>query len=94
MLAFAAVMYSAAAFAQSSAPPAAVALKPATEAKSAKPAKTSNASKTKKIVARGSIAGRLEACQDIDDGTKGRLDCYDEVIKPAPKTTIWDRART
>lgn len=84
MLALAAVMYSAAALAQSSALPAADAQKPAAEAKSAKPAKTN---KTKKTVEKGSIAGRLEACQDIEDGTKGRLDCYDEVIKPAPKPT-------
>jgi hypothetical protein len=81
-LALAAMLYSAAALAQSSAPPAdaakpAVEAKPAAEAKAAKPAKTSKA--------KGSIAVRLEACQDIDDGTKGRLDCYDEVIKPAPK---------
>jgi hypothetical protein len=77
MLAFAAILYSAAAFAQTSAPPAdqppAEAVKPATPAKQAKV-------KTPK----GSIAVRLQACQDIEDGTKGRLDCYDEVIKPAP----------
>jgi hypothetical protein len=77
MLALALVLYSAAALAQSSAPPAnqpeAAKSKPAKEAK----AKTSSA--------KGSIAVRLQACQDIDDGTKGRLDCYDEVLKPAPK---------
>ena len=32
-----------------------------------------------------SIAGKLQACLDIDDGTKERLTCYDEVIAPAPK---------
>ena len=85
MLALAAVMYSAAAFAQSSSPPAADAQKPTAEAKSAKPARASKTSKMKKVAAQGSIAGRLDACQDIEDGTKGRLDCYDEVIKPAPK---------
>lgn len=77
MLAFAAVMVSAAALAQSSAPRPANTEKPAAEAKPAKPARTKKA--------KGSIAVRLEACQDIEDGTKGRLDCYDEVIKPAPK---------
>jgi len=76
MLAFAAVLYSAAALAQSSAPPPADAEKPAAEAKSAKPAK--------KPAAKGAIAVRLQACQDIEDGTKGRLDCYDAVIKPEP----------
>jgi hypothetical protein len=78
MLAFAAVLYSAAALAQSSAPPAAE--QPAAEGKAAKAQKT-----TPKGSAKGSIAVRLQACQDIEDGTKGRLDCYDEVIKPAPK---------
>src|SRR5690349_15809951 len=77
MLAFAAILYSSAALAQTSAPPAAPADKPAAEAKPAKAAK--------KPAAKGSIAVRLQACQDIEDGTKGRLDCYDEVIKPAPK---------
>ena len=85
-LALAAMLYSAAALAQSSAPPPEAAKpaveaketnQPATEAKSAKSAKTPKA--------KGSVASRLEACEDIEDGTKGRLDCYDDVIKPAPK---------
>jgi ribosomal protein L14 len=33
-----------------------------------------------------SIAVRLQACLEIEDGSKGRLDCYDAVIKPKPKT--------
>ena len=77
MLAFAAVLYSAAALAQSNAPPA-DAETPAAEAKSAKPAKAKTAAKG------GAVAPRLQACQDIEDGTKGRLDCYDAVIKPEP----------
>ena len=32
-----------------------------------------------------SIAARLQACLEIEDGSKGRLDCYDAVIKPQPK---------
>src|SRR4051812_8837600 len=32
-----------------------------------------------------SIAARLQACLDIDDATKERLNCYDAVITPAPK---------
>jgi hypothetical protein len=32
-----------------------------------------------------SIAGKLQLCLGIDDGTKGRLDCYDAVIPPKPK---------
>ena len=31
-----------------------------------------------------STAARLQACLDIEDGTKGRLDCYDAVITPKP----------
>jgi hypothetical protein len=31
-----------------------------------------------------SIAKRLQACLEIDDGTKGRLDCYDAVFAPKP----------
>jgi hypothetical protein len=31
-----------------------------------------------------SIAKKLQACLDIDDGTKGRLDCYDAVFPPKP----------
>jgi len=79
MLAFAAVLYSAAALAQSSAPPADDADKPAAEAKPAKPAKA-----PKTAAKAGSIAVRLQSCQEIEDGTKGRLDCYDAVIKPEP----------
>ena len=82
-LALAVMLYSAAARAQSSAPPPADAANPAVEAKPAVAAKSAKPAKTPK--AKGSIAVRLEACQDIEDGTKGRLDCYDEVIKPAPK---------
>ena len=32
-----------------------------------------------------SVATRLQSCQDIDDQTKERLSCYDEVLKPVPK---------
>ena len=32
-----------------------------------------------------STAVRLQACLEIDDGTKDRLNCYDGVIPPAPK---------
>lgn len=31
-----------------------------------------------------SMASRLQACLDVDDGTKERLDCYDAVIAPKP----------
>jgi hypothetical protein len=31
-----------------------------------------------------SIAQRLQACLEIDEGTKGRLNCYDAVFPPKP----------
>ena len=34
--------------------------------------------------AKQSIAARLQGCLEIDDGTKGRLDCYDAVFPPKP----------
>ena len=78
ILAFVAVFYSAAVFAQAASAPAAADKPPASE----KPAKEA---KAKTSSTKGSIAVRLQSCQDIEDGTKGRLDCYDEVLKPAPK---------
>jgi hypothetical protein len=73
-LALVAALCSATAFAQS-APPPKVGDKPLMQVKPSKaaPAKSQ------------SIAVRLQACLDIDDGTKERLDCYDAVIKPQPK---------
>ncbi|QPF82353.1 hypothetical protein IC762_21595 [Bradyrhizobium genosp. L] len=32
-----------------------------------------------------SVAQKLQACGDVDDGTKDRLNCYDEIFKPQPK---------
>jgi hypothetical protein len=31
-----------------------------------------------------SIAAKLQACLEIDDETKGRLDCYDAIFPPKP----------
>jgi hypothetical protein len=31
-----------------------------------------------------SIAAKLQACLEIDDETKGRLDCYDVIFPPKP----------
>ncbi len=47
--------------------------KPAAGKKSEKPAKPQ------------SVAQKLQVCQDIDDGTKDRLACYDTIFKPEPK---------
>jgi hypothetical protein len=67
-----AVLCSAAAFAQ--AEPPTVAGKPLVQVRS-----HNEAAKPQ------SIAGKLQLCLGIDDGTKGRLDCYDAVIAPKPK---------
>jgi hypothetical protein len=32
-----------------------------------------------------SVAQKLQACQEIDDATKERLVCYDEIFAPQPK---------
>ena len=32
-----------------------------------------------------SVAQKLQACQDIDDATKERLQCYDAIYAPQPK---------
>ena len=90
ILALVAVLYSAAAFAQTDTPM--VGDKPLVQVK------PKGASKgTKEAAAKGkpeaaapkdkpqSTAVKLQACLDIDDGTKERLNCYDEVIKPEPK---------
>jgi hypothetical protein len=72
-LALVLVLYSATALAQGSPPTVGekplVQVKPGKEAAKAKPK---------------SIAGKLLACLEIDDGTKGRLDCYDAIFPPKP----------
>jgi hypothetical protein len=86
ILALVMVLYSGAAIAQSTAPgqgtapaagaPPTVGGKPLVQVKpaAAKPAASSHLP----------IAKRLQACLDIEDGTKGRLDCYDAVFAPKP----------
>jgi hypothetical protein len=71
-----AVLYSAAALAQAPAP--APAAPTAAKAKSA-PAKPKAPAKPQ------SIAAKLQACLEIDDATKERLNCYDGVFAPTPK---------
>ena len=91
MFACALVLCSAAAFAQSAPPPMVgdkplVQVKPKEGAKAAAKDGTKESVKDKKGPPTGkSIATRLQSCQDIDDQTKERLNCYDEVLKPAPK---------
>ena len=95
MLACALVLCSTAAFAQS-APPPMVGDKPLVQVKPKEGAKAAakdsakenvkDSAKDKKGPPTGkSVATRLQSCQEIDDQTKERLSCYDEVLKPAPK---------
>ena len=74
-LALTAALFSTAAMAQDKPPPAAA--KPAAAAKQAKP----KAAPAKPQ----SIAARLQACLEIDDATKERLNCYDAIFPPTPK---------
>jgi hypothetical protein len=103
ILVLAAVLYSAAAIAQTSEPAKQpmVGDKPLVQVKpkgskskdASKDAQPADAAKdTAKDTAKGkaapgkpkSMAARLQACMDIDDGTKDRLNCYDAVIPPKP----------
>jgi hypothetical protein len=100
ILILAAVLYSAAAIAQTT-PPASepakqpmigdkplVQVKPkGAKSKEAKPTDAANDTAKSAKAAPGkpkSMAARLQACLDIDDGTKDRLNCYDGVIPPKP----------
>jgi hypothetical protein len=73
------VLYSAAALAQGSPPT--VGGKPLVQVK---PAKEANPGKEAPKAQPKSIAGKLQACLEIDDETKGRLDCYDAIFPPKP----------
>ena len=72
------VLYSAAAIAQNSPPT--VGGKPLVQVKP----KQSAASKQSAAPKQQSIAAKLQACLEIEDATKGRLDCYDAIFPPKP----------
>ena len=80
VLTVSAVLVSAASLAQS-APPPMVGDKPLVQVK---PHGAHRAAKEASMKPQ-STAVRLQACLDIDDATKERLNCYDAVIAPAPK---------
>ncbi len=87
ILAVAAVLYSASAFAQTDKPPM-VGDKPLVQVKPKGAQAGTKAAATSAPAPKGkpqSIAARLQACLDLDDGTKDRLNCYDAVIAPTPK---------
>ncbi len=89
-----ALLYPAAALAQGTTPPADAA-KPATaqppmvgDKPLVQVGKKPAAKKGEKAAAPAkpqSVAQKLQACGDIDDATKERLICYDEIFKPQPK---------
>jgi hypothetical protein len=81
MLALAAILCSSVAMAQS---PPTVGDKPLLQVK---PHATKQAAATGASPKNLPVAKKLQACLDIDDGTKGRLDCYDAIFpaKPNPK---------
>jgi hypothetical protein len=76
------VLYSGAAIAQASPPT--VGGKPLVQVKPRGPAPSPAADKNQPI------AKRLQACLEIEDGSKGRLDCYDAIFppKPNPKAAV------
>jgi hypothetical protein len=86
-----AILYPAAAFAQGTTTPAAPATppptiggKPLVQVGTKKPAAGKKEVAGKKEAPK-SIAQKLQACQDIDDATKERLQCYDAIFTPQPK---------
>jgi hypothetical protein len=79
------ILYPAAAFAQgttapatTASPPPTVGGKPLVQVGVKKPA-------AGKKEAPKSVAQKLQACGDIDDATKERLQCYDAIFAPQPK---------
>jgi hypothetical protein len=78
MLALVALLYSTAVLAQASPPT--VGEQPLLQVKprGKKAAAVPDSSKST------SVAKKLQACLEMDDGTKGRLDCYDAIFPPKP----------
>jgi len=84
-----ALLYPATAFAQGTAapattPPPTVGGKPLVQVGTKKPAGAKKEAAGKKEAPK-SVAQKLQACQDIDDATKERLQCYDAIFAPQPK---------
>jgi hypothetical protein len=77
-LALVLVLYAGAAIAQDKPPPT-VGGKPLVQVKPKAAAPKAPKEKPK------SIAARLQACLEIDDETKERLNCYDAIFPPKPK---------
>jgi hypothetical protein len=84
MIAVVLALYSGAAMAQASPPTVGgkplVQVKPGGEA-----AKSKSKSKSEAKPKQPSTATKLQACLEIDDATKERLNCYDAIFPPQPK---------
>jgi hypothetical protein len=83
-----AILYPVAALAQGTSTPAAPAAPPTVGDKplvQVKPKGAAGKKAEKQPAKPQSIAQKLQACQDLDDGTKDRLNCYDAIFKPEPK---------
>ncbi len=77
-------LYSGAAIAQTSQP--SVGGKPLVQVKpSGEAAKSKSKSKATPKPKPPSTAAKLQACLEIDDATKERLNCYDAIFPPQPK---------
>src|SRR4051794_33392538 len=83
ILALVLACYSAAALAQA-APPPTVGGKPLVQIKPREAGAKPSAAAAKPKGPPQSIAKRLQACLEIEDGSKGRLECYDAVFPPKP----------
>lgn len=80
------LLYPAAAFAQGTAAPAVPANPPTVGDKPLVQVGSKKSAAGKKEAAKPqSVAQKLQACQDIDDATKERLNCYDTIYAPQPK---------
>lgn len=90
-----AILYPAAAFAQTAAPattapattaspPPTVGGKPLVQVGAKKPPAAKKGAAAPKEAPK-SVAQKLQACGDIDDATKERLQCYDAIFAPQPK---------
>ena len=83
MLALVALLYSAAAMAQQSPSPT-VGDKPLLQVKPHGAAAPKAGAPKAAAPKNQSVAKKLQACLDIDDGTKGRLECDDAIFPPKP----------
>src|SRR5256714_4217627 len=86
ILVLVAVLYSAAAIAQTPPPSPMIGDKPLVQVKpKGAKAKTVATEKPATPEKPKSMAGKLQACLEIDDATQERLNCYDAVIPPKAK---------